>query len=493
MLARLRSVREIALLAVLVWLGTGTACSGDSGMGNDAPPVDSGPEDTDIMSALSAIEGATDVYEEFSFTDGYRRFRIAFEQPLDHANPDGPRFTQILTLMHRDVSAPMVLVSTGYHDFTFGSLTEPTVLLQANQVVVEHRYYGESRPQPPDWTLLDIEQAAGDHHRVVEALQPLYTGKWISTGASKGGMTSIFHRRFHPDDVTATIAYVAPINYSPDDTRYEKFFDQLGQSDGAGDCVQRVRDLQRQALSRRSELMPYFAERAVDMGYTFERVGGLEPAFEMGVVELEWTFWQYNGPSSCSTVPPDTSSIELVADFVEASGVVWTMSDQEAGLFEAYYYQVLTEIGYPSVPHAHIADLLQFDYDKGLSLLAPDGVTATYDPEAMLDVADWLASEGERIILIYGARDPWSAGAMALGNAVDSYSFMAPDASHDARLGDLSSEDSDLVIDLLRAWAGVPGTPAGAFAAEQGPDTAAPSSQARAAGEGAPLRPRLGL
>jgi hypothetical protein len=493
MLARLHSVRAIALLAVLVWLETGTGCSEDLGIPGSDAPVDAAPDETDILSLLSAIEGAT-VYEEFAFTDGYRRFHIAYEQPVDHADPDGPRFTQMLTLMHRDVNAPMVLVSTGYHDFLHGALTEPAVLLEANQVVIEHRYYGESRPKPLDWSLLDIEQAAGDHHRVVEALQPIYTGPWISTGASKGGMTSIFHRRFYPDDVTATIAYVAPLNYSPDDTRYESFFDQLSQADGAGDCVQRVRNVQRQGLIRRNELLPYFAAMAMDMGYTFERAGGLEPAFEMGVVELEWTFWQYGGPNSCSTVPPETATIDLIADFIDASRVVWAMSDQEAGLFEAYYYQALTEIGYPSVPYAHLADLLLFDYENGLALLAPDGVAATYDPEAMLDVADWLASEGERIILIYGARDPWSAGAMALGNAVDSYSFTAPDASHGARLGDLLPEDSERVIDLLRGWAGVTGTFAVTLG-EQG--LAAPSSQTTRepgqAGEDIPLRPRLGL
>lgn len=485
MLARLRFVREIALLAVLVWLGTGTGCSmGMDGPepGDGAPDGGDGPDGADIGAALAAIEGAT-VAEEFSFTEGYRLFRIAFEQPVDHANPGGPRFTQMLTLMHRDVAAPMVLASTGYHDFLLGSLAEPTVLLQANQVVVEHRYFGNSRPQPADWRYLDIEQAAGDHHRVVQALQPLYTGRWISTGASKGGMTSIFHRRFHPDDVAATIAYVAPLNYSPDDARYETFFDELDQSLGAGDCVQRVRGLQREALIRRSELMAYFGELAMEMGYTFQRVGGLARAFEMGVVELEWTFWQYQGLRSCNTVPPETATTDLIATFIDVSRVVWTMSDQEGSLFEAYYYQVLTQIGYPSVPYVHLGDLLQFDYEAGLGLLAPVGVTITYDAEAMRDVADWLASQGQRIMLIYGAHDPWFAGAMALGQAIDSYSFVAPDASHGARLGDLTFEDSERAIGLLRAWAEVPGT----FASDQAPQTSGDL------GERVRLRPRLGL
>jgi hypothetical protein len=494
MLARLRPVRAIALLAGLAWLGAITACAGDAGM--DVPePVDAAPDGGDeLTELLLAIEGAT-VVEEFSFTTGYRRFRIAFEQPVDHGDPDGPRFTQMLTLMHRDVAAPMILVSTGYHDFVLGSLAEPAVLLEANQVVVEHRYFGESRPQPADWRYLDIEQAAGDHHRVITALRSIYSGQWVSTGASKGGMTSIFHRRFYPDDVAATIAYVTPLNFSVDDTRYEAFFDQLEQSAGAGECVQRVRDLQREALLRRTELLPYLAESALQMGYTFERVGGLEPAFEIGVVELEWNFWQARGLGSCGVVPPGSASSEVIAEFIDASRVPWTMSDQEVSLFEAYYYQALTQIGYPSVPFAHVADLLQFDYEAGLALLAPAGVTPVYDPAPMRDVADWVASEGERIILIYGAQDPWSAGALTLSKSADAYSFIAPEANHQAGLGDLAFEDTERAIELLRTWAEVPPAALAGVRARSAGKTTPPALWPawQQPGETTRVRPRLGL
>lgn len=490
MLARLRSARALALLAGLAWLGTMAACPMDAAP-DRIDPVDAAPDAGDeITELLLAIPGAS-VVEEFSFNLGYRRFRIAFEQPLDHGDPDGPRFTQMLSLMHRDVAAPTVVVSTGYHDFLLGSLTEPAVLLDANQIVIEHRYFGESRPQPADWQYLDIEQAAGDHHRVIQTMRPIYTGQWVSTGASKGGMTSIFHRRFHPDDVAATIAYVAPLNLAVDDARYETFFDELGKSPGAGDCVQRVRDLQRQTLLRRAELLPYFGEQAMKMGYTFQRLGGLEAALEMGVVELEWTFWQHYGLSSCDILPPGSATGEAIAAFIDATRVLWTMSDQEVSLFEAYYYQVLTQIGYPSVPFGHLADLLKFDYEAGLALLAPEGVTPVYDPEPMRDVAEWVASEAERIILIYGAHDPWSAGAMTLSKSADAYSFIAPAASHGAGLGDLAFEDSERAIELLREWAEVP-----PLAGARSVDSMAQPAQRPAAqqpGETVPVRPRLGL
>ena len=49
-----------------------------------------------------------------------------------------------------------------------------------------------------DWEVLDIFQAAADHHRIVAALKSIYSGARINTGHSKGGMTAVFHRRFYP-------------------------------------------------------------------------------------------------------------------------------------------------------------------------------------------------------------------------------------------------------------------------------------------------------
>src|SRR5687768_3188655 len=84
-------------------------------------------------------------------------------------------------------------------------LSEPTRLIDGNQISVEQRYFTPSRPSPTNWERqLTIWQAATDHHRIVRALKAIYAQQWVSTGASKGGMTSVYHRRFYPDDVAGT-------------------------------------------------------------------------------------------------------------------------------------------------------------------------------------------------------------------------------------------------------------------------------------------------
>ncbi len=47
-------------------------------------------------------------------SDFKEAFEIFIEQPVDHHNPDGEKFTQKLYLSHRDESLPMVIEMDGY-------------------------------------------------------------------------------------------------------------------------------------------------------------------------------------------------------------------------------------------------------------------------------------------------------------------------------------------------------------------------------------------
>ena len=71
------------------------------------------------------------------------------------------------------LDAPMVLMTAGYANNWGDYRVELTQLLEANQLVVEHRFFGNSRPYPLDWSLLDIRQAAADHHRIVQDIGPI--------------------------------------------------------------------------------------------------------------------------------------------------------------------------------------------------------------------------------------------------------------------------------------------------------------------------------
>src|SRR5687767_8942662 len=142
------------LVAVVVALGAG--CGDDDGGGDGDPPrVDGSPDgepdagqpdggpvfvcersDDDILVRLQGIPSVASV-SEVEVGDPYRFFRIEFEQPVDHAEPGGATFLQRITLLHRDLEAPMVLHTSGYYGAGGAFAAEPTALLDGNQIDTE--------------------------------------------------------------------------------------------------------------------------------------------------------------------------------------------------------------------------------------------------------------------------------------------------------------------------------------------------------------------
>jgi hypothetical protein len=64
------------------------------------------------------------------------------------------------------------LVTEGYG--AYGNRAgELTRLLGANQIIVEHRFFGKSVPSPVNWADLTVRQSADDLHAVVMALRAI--------------------------------------------------------------------------------------------------------------------------------------------------------------------------------------------------------------------------------------------------------------------------------------------------------------------------------
>ncbi|WP_437876783.1 S28 family serine protease [Sorangium sp. So ce513] len=427
----------------------GGGAGGGSGGAGGAGGAGSARE---LLERLQAIEGLT-VSEEESAFPGYRYFVMDLDQPADHARPDGDRFRQRVVLHHRDLAAPVVLVTEGYQiSPEYQSLEEPTELLAANQIRVEHRFFTPSRPASEDWSRLTIEQAAADVHRVVAAIRPLYEGRWISTGTSKGGMTSVYHRRFYPADVDGTVAYVAPHSAGVSDPRYLDFVAERG--DAA--CREALQGFQREVLLRRPAMLEAMEAEAEELGLTYDHLGA-ERALEVAVVESVFSLWQYRDASFCERVPTAASADGDVWAFLNEANEPYLWSDPYLAVYEPYYWQAAAELGYPGFAEEHLADLLVYPgANVPTSFVQPGpGKTPVFDPEAMQDVSAWLTAEGERFLFIYGENDPYTAAAFDLGAARDSHRFIAPNGTHGAVILALAPADRSLALGALAAWTGV--------------------------------------
>jgi hypothetical protein len=403
----------------------------------------------DIVQKLESIAGAT-VVEEPSDIPGYRFFVIEFDQPVDHDNPAGQRFKQRIALHHRDESAPVVLASTGYTLWLPSQyLEEPAAMVNANQLVVEHRYFTPSRPEPADWTKLTIKQAAADHHRIVEAFKKIYPAKWVSTGASKGGMTSVYHRRFYPADVDGTIAYVAPHSNGIDDPRYITFLEQVGDPT----CRTKLKDFGREVLKRRDYIKGQMQTQAANLGLTYNFYG-IDATLESTILALPFSFWQYYGANRCADVPTAASTDAAVWAFFNEIGSPSFSADDSTLTFEPYYWQAYFQLGTPALDTTYLQDLLTVDQSL-LDSCPSVAIDPVFDPQAMQDVGNWLKTEGKGMLFVYGGDDPWSAGAFDLGAAQDSYRFSAAGKNHGAAIADLAPADKTKAEAALTAWTGV--------------------------------------
>lgn len=432
-----------------------------------APPAAAARLQDPLLDRLKAIPGLTVVSE--TQPAGYRFFVLSYTQPVDHRRPGKGTFQQRLTLLHRSETAPVVLYTSGYGlpVEPAPSRTEPTRLLDGNQVSVEHRFFRSSRPDPADWDKLTIRQEAGDEHRIVRALRTVYSGRWIQTGASKGGMTSVYHRRFHPGDVDGVVAYVAPNDrINPLDTAYDRFFATVGDAS----CRAALEAVQREALERRGRLVARLEADAARQGWTFTRtLGTADRSFEMTVLDTVWAFWQYRNEAECAQVPPATATDEDLYAWIDAVAGFGFYTDQGMEYYTPYYYQAATQLGWPSLRFPHLRGLTRYPGLYRPNAVLPAELRSGHDPRPMLDVDHWVRHHSSRMLFVYGENDPWGAERFT-PSGHDSYLYVAPGANHGANISRLAEPDRQAATDTLLRWAGVAAPPPAARAVPSVPD-----------------------
>ncbi|WP_328468336.1 aminopeptidase [Actinoplanes sp. NBC_00393] len=412
--------------------------------------------DDPLLDQLAAIPGLSVVSETQG--TGYRFFVLTYRQPADHRHPKAGTYEQRLTLLHRSSDSPVVLSTNGYGLAASPrpTQTEPTALLNANQVSVEHRFFTPSRPADADWSDLNIWQEATDEHRIVTAFKTIYDGRWIQTGASKGGMTSVYHRRFYPNDVDGVVAYVAPNDViNPLDTAYDKFFDTVG----TAECRTALDNVQAEALRRRDRFVPRLAAEAAEQGWTFNRsIGTADRSFEMTVLDSVWAFWQYSSEADCASVPTAaTATDDEIWTWIDTVAGWSFYTDQALEYYWPYYFQAASQLGWPSLRFEHLRGLRNHPglYTANSSL--PKELRRTHNPVPMIDVDLWVRTAAQRMLFVYGENDPWGAERFRPSRR-DSALYVAPGANHGANISRLAPEDAAEATATLRRWAGVQST-----------------------------------
>lgn len=405
-----------------------------------APP----PPPAPINEQIEALPGIT--FEEITGDTFFEKtYKITVTQPISHDKPELGTFEQKIFLSHKGFDRPTVMITEGYtaHEFY---LSEPARLLLANQVIVEHRFFGESIPQPLDWSHLNVKSSAADHHAIITLLKSIYKDKWVTSGISKGGQTSMYHRYFYPNDVTASIPYVGPLNFSNKEPRITSFLENVGNEK----CRAKIHEFQIDILKRKKEIMPEFKKIAKQNKYVFSI--GLEKALEYAVLEYPVAFWQW-GYLSCEDIPAAGSpAIEMISH-LQAADAISFFTDDAFETFQAFFYQALTEIGFYTYDISGFKGLITAINEPDFSMSAPKGTPLVYSNKTMLKVNDFLQQKASNTIYIYGEYDPWTASAVEVPEGkTNSFKMVYPSGSHRTRIYTFNNQDQKRMVDSLSIW-----------------------------------------
>ncbi|WP_030614035.1 S28 family serine protease [Streptomyces sclerotialus] len=448
-----RTLRWLLSLVVLIGtLGAGTATAGAATAAGPAGTTADSRAGADIKDRLLAIPGMSLVEEKP--VDGYRFFVLKYTQPVDHRHPGKGTFQQRITVLHKATDRPTVFFTSGYNVSTSPTRSEPTKIIDGNQVSMEYRYFTPSRPEPADWKKLDIQQAAADQHRIFKALNRIYSKNWIATGGSKGGMTATYYRRFYPHDMDGTVAYVAPNDVRNDeDSAYDRFFATVG----TAECRKDLAAVEREALKRRGEMVDRFQKKAAAEGWTFELAGNTDRAYEIMVTDLVFGFWQYQpADTACAKVPEPTATTDALWNWMDEVGGFASYTDQGMEPYLPYYYQAGTQLGEPGYSYPNVADLLRYPGINNSRTFVPRDIPMSFDKKAMPDVDRWVRHHAERMMFVNGQYDPWSSEHFRVGKgAKDSYVFSVPGGNHGSNIAKLKEADRTKATARLLKWAGV--------------------------------------
>ena len=195
--------------------------------------------DPEVVAALKSIKNVVDLKPFMNVNLG-QCYYFNYNQLVDHNDPSKGTFKQQVVLSFVGKDAPTILHTEGYNLTGFEKVNNNTNRLDSikaphflwalskdygkngfdlNCVQVEYRYHGFSLPEwdADSFKYLSAEQQSEDLHAIVTDLKKaLITGdgKWLSTGVSKNGDTTVQYAYFDDlndwNDIDIYVPFASP-------------------------------------------------------------------------------------------------------------------------------------------------------------------------------------------------------------------------------------------------------------------------------------------
>lgn len=401
----------------------------------------------ELKEKLCGLDGIRSIQSVES--NHYKEKYVVFvNQEVNHGHPEDGMFEQRVIVSHVGFDKPTILVTEGYggaYALSPNYQEELSYLLGANVVFVEHRYFLESTPDPLNWEYLTAENSAYDLHHITQMFKEVYPNKWISTGISKGGQTTLIYRTFFPDDVDISVPYVGPLCKAVEDGRHETFLKKVGTKKER----RKIQDFQLEVLKRKANMVPLLDDFCKKSGLTF-RIP-MEEVLDYCVLEYSFSLWQWGTP--INNIPSCNEGDNVLFNhLMRICGPEYFAKDQPN---LSFFVQAARELGYYGYDTAPFRKYLSIQSAEGYleRIMLPENLKIDFNPALYNRITHFLKENDPKIIFIYGEIDPWSAVRVpSFKGKKNEQVYIQPRGSHLTRIGNMPEDIKIKILTQLNEW-----------------------------------------
>lgn len=411
-------------------------------------------DSTLFMKQLCALDCVSEV-QPLETTCFKEKYVLKMEQQVDWKTSAKGTFGERIFVGMKGLDKPTVIVTEGYsasYGLNPGYEEELSRLFDANVVLCEYRYFSQSVPVPTNWDYMTVDNSLADYHHVRQVFGQLFKGKWISTGISKGGQTTMFYRATYPDDVDVSVSYVAPLNRAVEDGRHEKF---LAKKVGTKEERKVIRQAMQELMRRKPELMKLFHAYCEENDYQF--LMSEEDVYDYCVLEFPFALWQWG--TLVSSIPELTSDEDDEVWF----DYLMKVSSPDYFAYPSQYMpfdvQAAKELGYYGYSLKPIKKWTSLKSTKGYlkKMWLPDSLRKyDFDPALYKRTVKYLKKEDPKHIFIYGEIDPWSSSGVCTWlnckKKKNMRVYVQPRGSHKARINNMPERMKTEIVNRLTNW-----------------------------------------
>jgi len=443
----LNRLQRVVLFSVVLFTATFfSSCSEEADNPVVDPVVPAQKTYATMVDALKEMENVVAIRKLGDNESFKEQYIVYMRQPVDHLHP-GDTFFQKVIVRFRGFDRPTVMVTNGYNLLEKSSDGSAIAeYLQANIVSVEHRNYGESVITLPNkWDYESVYQEASDLHAVFMAFKPALHGKWMSTGTSKSGETSIDYGYLYPHDMDFCAAFCSPFLTSLYDDRCGKYMTEESgtpeQRAIADACIRRYLKDGEQGLYRA------FCD-------SIAKEGLAKPSFSEYVYDVFDIFFSafsyYNGDKRWAQLAKADDSVDELYKKWKAMFDSNRDTLMNTYLVDCYKWQGMSIHNYDAYK-----DLLagtSFSVKETNLLTFPEKdrwIYDTYDNSHQLALLNNLPYSPKPTLLVYSKDDPWTGARPQRINPLSTKLVINPTGIHSANLFDEERYKPELTKEIV--------------------------------------------